>query len=183
MGNSSSEPEENYPKIDTGDFMKVKQTLDDSLTEHLKDDLGFKENTALGNVKLLLMFASCCFALAAQFWPVDFPESRPVLFLCCASYFILSGVIQFIMSFIEVDMIFQTLPGNGCPKLRICTNFPRFQTDYEIRIQEDAKGTKNVATTKLFIGKVFTKKGEFWEEGFRDEVTNAIEKFKSKKYD
>mmetsp|Transcript_36828 Transcript_36828/g.46959 ORF Transcript_36828/g.46959 Transcript_36828/m.46959 type:complete len:184 (-) Transcript_36828:299-850(-) len=183
MGNSSStEEEEHHVKIDTGDFMKVKQTLDDTICEELREQLGFEENHALGNVKLLLMTIACLFALAAQFWPVEFPESRPILFVCCASYFVLSGVLQCILSFIEKDCIFQTKEGNGYPALRICTNFQRFQEYFEISVSEDVKDSP-VSTSKIMIGNYFTAKGEYWEEGFAKEVSKALEKFKSKKFD
>ena len=62
------------------------------------------------NVKLLLMFVSCVFAMTAQFAPIPFPESREVLGICGSLYFVLSGILQFITTFIDKDMILLTKP-------------------------------------------------------------------------
>ena len=51
------------------------------------------------------MFISCLFALLAQFYPEPFPESRPLLALCCGAYFVLSAIMQFIVTFIDKDTI------------------------------------------------------------------------------
>jgi hypothetical protein len=46
-------------------------------------DLGYKENHYWDNIKLLLMMVACAFAMVAQFYPMPFPQSRPLLGVCC----------------------------------------------------------------------------------------------------
>lgn len=90
--------------IETGDSVKVKQVLDDS-TMAAVVDAGFEANYTWDNMKLFLMFISCVFAMVAQFYPMSFPDSRLLLAMCCALYFIISSVLQFIVVFVDKDTI------------------------------------------------------------------------------
>ena len=62
---------------------------------------GVKANYSIDNIKLLIMFVSCLFAMTAQFYPMPFPQSRPLLGFCCFSYALLSAVLQYIVTFID----------------------------------------------------------------------------------
>lgn len=95
--------------IETGDSVKVKQVLDDATLEAVTN-AGYIINYHSENVKLFLMFLSCVAAMVAQFYPIPFPQSRPLLGVCCALYFILSTVLQYIMSFVDRDTIIITKP-------------------------------------------------------------------------
>ena len=90
--------------IETGDSVKVKQVLDDATSEILIES-GFQPNYFWENMKLFLMFMSCVFAMIAQFYPIPFPDSRPLLGFCCAMYFILSTVLQGMITYIDKDII------------------------------------------------------------------------------
>jgi signal peptidase complex subunit 2 len=95
--------------IETGDSIKVKQVLDDATMAAITD-AGYIANYSWENFKLFLMFLSCLFAVTAQFFPIPFPASRPLLAVCCASYFIISSILQFIVTFIDKDTIMFTRP-------------------------------------------------------------------------
>jgi hypothetical protein len=58
---------------------QVKQTLDDTILDHLSKTFGYEQDFSGENKKLLMMLACCAFALAAQFYPKPFPESRVIL--------------------------------------------------------------------------------------------------------
>lgn len=94
--------------IETGDSIKVKQVLDDACVEAVKT-YGYEANYTSENLKLFLMFLSCVFAMLAQFYPIPFPKSRPLLGVCCAAYFVLSTILQFIVTFIDKDTIMTTV--------------------------------------------------------------------------
>eukprot|EP01031_Cornospumella_fuschlensis_P041493 gene41493-50635_t len=96
--------------IETGDSVKVKQVLDECIMETI-GEAGYAINYSWDNFKLLLMFVACVFALVAQFYPMPFPASRPLLAVCCAMYFIISSVLQFIVTFIDKDTIMFTKPN------------------------------------------------------------------------
>jgi hypothetical protein len=55
--------------------------------------------------------------MVAQFYPMPFPDSRPLLGVCCAAYFTASSVLQLIVTYLEKDCIMTTapvqLPGGG----------------------------------------------------------------------
>jgi signal peptidase complex subunit 2 len=74
-------------------------------------DAGYSPNYSWENLKLLLMFLSCVFALVAQFYPLPFPKSRPLLGACCAAYFILSTILQFMITYIDKDSIMIIKPN------------------------------------------------------------------------
>ena len=87
--------------------MKVKQVLDDTTIKAITEG-GYDANYSWENTKLFLMFISCVFAMVAQFFPIPFPDSRPLLAICCGAYFIISSVLQFFVTFVDKDTILFT---------------------------------------------------------------------------
>mmetsp|Transcript_3329 Transcript_3329/g.5178 ORF Transcript_3329/g.5178 Transcript_3329/m.5178 type:complete len:198 (-) Transcript_3329:23-616(-) len=120
-------------KIDTGETLKVKQTLDEAAIKALKS-MGFEEDHRWSNTKLVLMSISCVFALIAQFYPMPFPQNRLLLAICCAIYFTLSSILQVVISCVERDVIVASLPKDG-RAVRIRSAFPRFQDKYTLKIE------------------------------------------------
>mmetsp|Transcript_179 Transcript_179/g.224 ORF Transcript_179/g.224 Transcript_179/m.224 type:complete len:205 (-) Transcript_179:348-962(-) len=172
--------------IETGDSVKVKQVLDDATSETLIEN-GFLPNYFWENMKLFLMFLSCVFAMIAQFYPIPFPDSRPLLGFCCAMYFVLSTILQGMITFIDKDIIMIGKPDQVTGKVvLIRTNFQRFQEYFEVIIQyqeEDTKLPPTCATTaKMYVGKYFTTKGEFDEAGYARDVLDHLERFNQQKY-
>ena len=96
--------------IETGDSVKVKQVLDDATSETLIED-GFIPNYFMENLKLFFMFLSCVFAMIAQFYPITFPDSRPLLGFCCVMYFLLSVILQGMITYIDKDVILISKPN------------------------------------------------------------------------
>lgn len=165
--------------IETGDQVKVKQVLDDALMATVVD-YGLEANYSWENLKLLLMFLSCVFAMVAQFYPLPFPTSRPLLFVCCACYFLISGILQAMVILIDKDTIMFTKPKPGVIEhdLRIRTTFTRFQDFYHFIIQyKDPSMESKQTTGKMYVGKYFTAKGEFDEDGFASDVKRHLEQF------
>lgn len=102
--------EEKQPfTIETGDSVKVKQVLDDATIKAITEG-GYEANYSWENIKLLMMFVACVFAMVAQFFPMPFPDSRPLLAVCCAAYFIISTILQYIVTFVDKDTILFTKP-------------------------------------------------------------------------
>jgi hypothetical protein len=114
--------EEKQPfTIETGDSVKVKQVLDDATVKAITEG-GYEGNYSWENTKLLLMFVSCVFAMVAQFFPMPFPASRPLLAVCCAAYFIISSVLQYIVTFVDKDTILFTKPKEVTRCLRLASS-------------------------------------------------------------
>eukprot|EP00980_Cylindrotheca_fusiformis_P000360 scaffold91_cov127-Cylindrotheca_fusiformis.AAC.20 len=64
-------------QVDLGDMVKLKQILDEAVAATLLEKL--EEDYRLDNAKLTIMIVACLFAVVAQFAPVPFPDSRPLL--------------------------------------------------------------------------------------------------------
>lgn len=167
--------------IETGDSIKVKQVLDDAALNTFVYTCGVTADYRLDNIKLLVMFVSCLFAMTAQFYPMPFPQSRPLLGVCCFGYAALSAVLQYIVTFIDKDTIMITKARNGTPEaLRIRASFPKYQEYYTLTIQPKDDPTQ-ATVGKMYVGKYFTGKGEFDEAGFSLDVQKHLKRFEQNK--
>ena len=130
--NNTEEMEMVYLQVDTGDVVKLKQILDETVAGTLLEDqilpgsgstgdvggdntgktVNLEEDHKYNNMKLILMALACSFAMVAQFAPLPFPESRYILGGCCACYFALSGLCQLVVTYIDRDSILLTKPLN-----------------------------------------------------------------------
>ncbi|CAM9233949.1 unnamed protein product [Phaeothamnion confervicola] len=162
-------------KVETGDNLKVKQAMDEAVIRAALD-CGYEEDHFWSNFKLILMAAGCAFALCAQFYPMPFPQSRPLLAGCCVSYFVCSGLLQLVMSFFEQDTIMFTKATRGQGKgLRLRTSFPRFQDIFTVIIIEQDKSPGALTTTlEVGVGSFFDQDGYFDEVGFCDRVAEKL---------
>ena len=100
--------EEEPRNIETGDSIKVKQVLDDAITHIVTNELSYIIDYNNDNWKLFLMFIACVLACIAQFNPVPFPESRLIVACSCGAYFFISGILQFLESFIDCNWLLRT---------------------------------------------------------------------------
>jgi signal peptidase complex subunit 2 len=106
--NTALSPELELLQVDLGDMVKLKQVLDESVVMAMLQHV--PEDYAWDNVKLSLMFVACVCALIAQFAPLPFPDCRPILGLCGTLYFVLSGLLQGLATFIDKDTILWSCP-------------------------------------------------------------------------
>jgi len=170
-------------QVDTGDVVKVKQVLDEAavLAVH---DAGVAECHNWGNIKLAVMALACAFACVAQFAPVPFPQSRPLLAGCCAAYFMLSGVLQLIITYVDADAIMVTRPPEGAEAgLRVRTNQGRYDERYELTIEFDGVKESPFVTKSWSVGKFFDVNGFFDEYSYMEEVEKVLKRFLKKDYD
>eukprot|EP00593_Proboscia_inermis_P001718 CAMPEP_0171294950 /NCGR_PEP_ID=MMETSP0816-20121228/3490_1 /TAXON_ID=420281 /ORGANISM="Proboscia inermis, Strain CCAP1064/1" /LENGTH=229 /DNA_ID=CAMNT_0011767203 /DNA_START=12 /DNA_END=701 /DNA_ORIENTATION=+ len=178
-------------QVDTGDIIKLKQVLDETVAGTYLDGEQplLEEDHALENVKLSLMALACMFAVVAQFSPMPFPESRMMLGVCCVSYFILSGILQLLVTFIEKDAIIITKPptsGKFKRKdkgLRIRTDMPRFDEHYTLIIEYEGVPDSPYTKETWSVGKLFDVEGMFDEIFFMEEVEAVLKRFGKGQYD
>lgn len=97
-------------KTNKQDGNAIKRALDDSLIKFITEDQALREDATLATWVLVISFVSVVLALTAQFYPAPFPQNWHVLAICCPSYFVLSGILQFIQTFVEKDFILLTYP-------------------------------------------------------------------------
>jgi len=203
-----------FHQIDTGDIIKVKQILDEAVVETFLEDkdsnmdggesavcennLHFFEDHALNNMKLVLMTTACAFAVVAQFSPLPFPESRPILGTCCAAYFSLSAALQLIMTFLDKDCILITKiiskeqtteallkknPDLITHGLRIRTSLPRFSEFYSVTIEFQGMVNSPFVRKTWSVGYFFDVLGMFDEYNLMHEIQKLYKKFESGNFD
>eukprot|EP01083_Nonionella_stella_P084499 233932_1 len=197
-------------QVDTGDIIKLKQILDETVANTFLEEntleghdsraknIGLHENHRLSNIKLILMAVACAFAMVAQFSPLPFPDCRPILGVCCAVYFTLSGVLQLITIFLDKDCILITkaLEGDDAKKpavknnpnlakygLRVRTIFPRFSEFYTVRIEFEGLENSPFVKDTWSVGEFFDKEGMFDEYGLQYAVEKLYRKFESAKFE
>ncbi len=98
--------------IEAGDSLKVKQVLDDSVLV-LLNEMRYECDHNSENWKLFLMTLACCFGLLAQFYPAPWPDNRMGVGVCVGAYFLISGLLQFIITFVDDELIITTLEGKA----------------------------------------------------------------------
>jgi hypothetical protein len=88
------EEEQELPRpINLGDNLTIKRMLDEA-TAVVIDDLGYPPDYKLSNIELFWGVNAVLIAPLAHFYPLPFPESRTILFICCVCYFICYGILQ-----------------------------------------------------------------------------------------
>merc|ERR1712127_531598 len=102
------------------------------------------------------------------------------------AYFVASSILQLIVTYVEKDCIMITEPKVDIEAaslgLRIRSNFPRFQYEYELIVQKNLP--ESPASTSIFlVYKYFTEDGWFDEDSFAADVAKAVRKFEAEKYD
>ena len=111
MSNTSDSTVLTLTPVELGDTIQVRQALDELLSEALSNDsVGLYEDVGLENFKMGTMIVACIFAMTAQFAPIEFPDSRILLGVCCSAYFICSGILQFVVTFVEKDLMYTSEP-------------------------------------------------------------------------
>jgi signal peptidase complex subunit 2 len=192
-------------QVDVGDMIKLKQILDETVAATVLEKID--EDYVLDNIKLAIMTIACGFAMVAQFAPLPFPESRPIMGLCCICYFLLSGVLQLITTFVDQDSILLTRPlakdgssgaGDSMTKtnpndvknadlfkygVRVRSQFPRFSEFYTVILEfQGYDGTPSVQQT-WSVGQFFDKEGMFDEIGLQLEVERLYHRLEDGDYD
>eukprot|EP00544_Gedaniella_sp_CCMP2646_P008565 CAMPEP_0202480020 /NCGR_PEP_ID=MMETSP1361-20130828/175_1 /ASSEMBLY_ACC=CAM_ASM_000849 /TAXON_ID=210615 /ORGANISM="Staurosira complex sp., Strain CCMP2646" /LENGTH=214 /DNA_ID=CAMNT_0049107409 /DNA_START=37 /DNA_END=681 /DNA_ORIENTATION=- len=175
-------------QVDVGDMIKLKQILDETVASAILDCL--QENYSWDNVKLGLMTLACVFAMVAQFAPISFPESRPLLGVCCCIYFMLSGVLQFITTFIDKDCILITKPREESKNadlqkygVRVRSGLPRFSEFFTVILEYQGMPDSPTVEQTWSVGQFFDVEGMFDEVGLMNEIEKLYERLEAGDYE
>jgi signal peptidase complex subunit 2 len=182
-------------QVDVGDVFNLKQILDETVVSTVLGQ--WKVDYRWDNCKLALMATACAFAMVAQFAPIPFPESRPLLGVCCCLYFALSGILQFITTFIDKDCILLTKPlleteeeeGQNNNTLlakhgiRVRTNLPRFSEHYSVILEFRNWKRSPRVEQKWSVGQFFDVEGRFDQVGLVQAVEELYKRLEAGQYD
>jgi len=179
--------DESHPH-DTGNASIIRRLLDDTVAEVVQEH-GYEEDQQLGNLKLAIMAASCAMAALAHCNPWEFPDNRWFVGACCFLYATGSFILQLIVTFVDQDYIFVSVPkkvGSGkMVKLGVRTEMKRFDEVYTLKLERQDKETKPesdrlIEVLSKSIGKYFDWDGYFAEKKFRRDVKKRLQAFDSK---
>ena len=142
----SEKANENYTpkKTHLGDTATIKRLMDDAVVHVFLDKeegYAYSEDTSMSNLKLFVGFIGVGASLVSHVYPAPFPKNWWVLGLCCAFYFAMSGVLQLLLSFVELESLLVVRgkgkgggDGGRVPGLNVSSHFPRFQEIYTVGI-------------------------------------------------
>ena len=121
------------------------------------EGLAFSEDLTWGNTKMTVMAVASASALVAQFYPLTFPDNIWLLGACVAIYFLLSGVLQYMVTFLDKDLVYTSLPLEGGRVARLHTRLPKGTQTYTLRV-EFPVGTF-VVDARRSVGDFYRKDG------------------------
>eukprot|EP00735_Rhodelphis_limneticus_P008072 TRINITY_DN20847_c0_g1::TRINITY_DN20847_c0_g1_i1::g.12424::m.12424 TRINITY_DN20847_c0_g1::TRINITY_DN20847_c0_g1_i1::g.12424 ORF type:complete len:178 (+),score=38.86,sp/Q55E35/SPCS2_DICDI/34.13/4e-30,SPC25/PF06703.6/1.5e-29,Polysacc_synt/PF01943.12/0.028 TRINITY_DN20847_c0_g1_i1:57-590(+) len=167
-------------KVTLEDQNAIKNCLDDSVVRFVTEELTYPENTKIMDTKILVGTIAILIALVAHFYPLPWPDNRILLGICAVVYFMCSGLLQFIVSFVEKDFFFTVKSSSSIhPGLKIRSTFPRFEETYTL-FAHDASGNE-VKLVEKSVGNFFDTTGKFAEWRFYDELRTAFNGLNKKK--
>ncbi|KAJ4458143.1 putative microsomal signal peptidase subunit [Paratrimastix pyriformis] len=156
-------PQQKPKKANILDAREVKTVLDQAVVDCLEKD-GFKEKHLLTDIKLFLGLVCCAAAAVSHFYPAKFPANKPVLFICCALYFICVGIIEFIARFIQKDTIVDA--SSKTARLTAESTLNHFSPNYKITFHNLTSSDSHPATQTINITKMFSEDGTFLPDAF-----------------
>ena len=117
--------------------------------------MGYEEDTTLSNLKLIVGFAGVGASLVSHVHPAPFPRNWWVLLICCTFYFVCSGILQYLLSFVELESILlvRGKKGEGGKRgagLNLHSHFPRFQEVYTLGITPLPRGSLRLPWAPAF---------------------------------
>jgi Microsomal signal peptidase 25 kDa subunit (SPC25) len=149
-------------KISPWDNQSMKKMFDETLGRLLGEAPELVEDTRLVYGKMIIMLLSVACGAIAQFYPLPFPQNRLILILCSISYFILSGVLQYIVIFVEKESIYRCKSTKTTTETVVRSKNPKYSDKLTITIESPANNVVLVHETSS--GKFFTESGTFSEE-------------------
>lgn len=133
-----------------------------------------QSDNRLENGKLLVMFVACAVAALGQFYPGPLSNTKVAVSACVATYFVLSGLLQYFITFVEKDIIFRSKPltaGQQSSALTVHASMGRYSDKYTL--QAVIGGAAGPSFTGS-VGSFFSERGEFAEGAFREELQKSF---------
>jgi len=166
-------------KVNKFDNSALKQALDDALVKYLTDELGYQEDHTLSNIKLVLGAFGCILAVISHFYPIPFPANKTILLVCAICYFASSGILQYIASYLQQDIILITKPDKDHKPLEVHTSMHKYDPNYTVAIKY--KGGQSHSTFTKPVTEWFTTSGVLVNDVFYSQVKLTLAQLTTKK--
>lgn len=189
-----------------GDSNTMKRLIDDAVIEvMLEDESPFVEDVALSNMKLIIGFGSVGASVVSHIFPAPFPKNWWVLLGCVAWYFIGSGILQLLLSFVELESIVllrykgKERAAGRAAGINVSSHFPRYQDVFTLGITPLPSSSLGLLFAPKFkpnppeegapspprdhtqihwsVSEFFDEEGVFYEEKCMDMVRQFLETY------
>jgi len=145
----------------------------------ITDELGYQEDHTLSNMKLVLGAFGCILAVISHFYPIPFPANKHILLVCAICYFTSSGILQYIASYLQQDIILITKPDTDHKPLEVRTSMHKYDPNYTVTIKY--KGGQSRSTFTKLVTEWFTNSGVLANNIFNNQVKNSLAQLAAKK--
>uniref|UniRef100_A0A7S0R521 Signal peptidase complex subunit 2 n=1 Tax=Pyramimonas obovata TaxID=1411642 RepID=A0A7S0R521_9CHLO len=179
-------PQDQIPRqaVNLGDTAQIKRVLDEAASEAIID-AGYPEEFNVSNKKIVLGLLTCSFALVAQFFPKNHPQTNTVQLLCVVGYFVLNTLLQVFMMIFERDVIIFTHPrkdASSSTGIAVSTQLPRFSDQYKIILASadpKASAARSPVVLERSIVDWFYEDGHLADDIFKKDVAALLKQFES----
>jgi len=166
-------------KINIFDLNMVKQVMDDHAKGVILEE--FTEDSSYSNKKLVLGVFGCSLALLSHYAPIPFPHNIPLLIGCAILYFMCSGILQYMATYIERDIILTTEQHLGKAlvlhsNIELAANLQNVTYHLELCDAKTEKGTK----LEMSVVDYFDRTGKFYPNIYEKDVKKMLVKVKGK---
>ena len=128
---------------------------------------------------LALGYTGCILAGVSHLYPIPFPDNTFLLIGCVAAYMVLSGCMQFIMSFIQKERIISTSSKQGVWR-GVSSKLDKYSDLYCLTLEVlRGEKSKTVQLQKSY-GAWFEESGAFHADLFKQDLAALIKKAKAK---
>ncbi|CAB4388824.1 hypothetical protein RhiirA5_351222 [Rhizophagus irregularis] len=173
--------------VNNSNLIDLKNACDDYIQKFFVSKANFRQNNTHTDVKLVLGYLACAFALSGGYYGhiTPFNEAKEVTFICIIAYFVLNTLLILYSFIYEKEIIFvgSCVENDNKYTITIQTNTKRYSDIYNI-IFEYVEKEKQDSSIKLkdskytiskSFGNWFDVKGVMDIEKFERDLSEGLE--------